>query len=256
MMTDFVAIDLETANPNPWSICQIGVATFGNGALSQEWMTYVDPEERFNRDNVAVHGITEAAVRGWPSLPGVADRLAELLNGRIVVSHSQFDRVALEQAFDRRQISRLDCHWLDSVQVARRAWYGFSKRGFGLETLCRLLGYRYQRHDALGDAKAAGVVVLAAIEHTGVDLHRWLKQVELPVGEGPRQPIRQLVQMPPGTVDTAQAEIIRPSNRIVSPELLSSLAEQAVDETNDPQPSLPPDGWDIGKGHSAPLTGR
>lgn len=239
MANDFVAIDLETANPNPWSICQIGVAAFGNGALSQEWMTYVDPEERFNRDNVAVHGITEAAVRGWPKLPMVADRLAELLNGRIVVSHSQFDRVALEQAFDRHEIGRLDCLWLDSVQVARRAWDGFSKRGFGLENLCRLLGYRYQRHDALGDAKAAGIVVLAAIEQTGVDLHRWLKQVELPVAEGPLQPIRQLTQLPPGIVDTAHPEITRPSNRIVSAELLSLLSEQAVGAPGDPSPSLP-----------------
>ena len=226
MANDFVAIDLETANPNPWSICQIGVATFGNGALLQEWMTYVDPEERFNRDNVAVHGITEAAVRGWPSLPGVADRLVELLNGRIVVSHSQFDRVALEQAFDRHLIGRLDCQWLDSVQVARRAWEGFSKRGFGLESLCRLLRYRYQRHDALGDAKAAGVVVLAAIEQTGVGLRRWLEQVESPVGEGPRQPIRQLAQMPLGTVDSTPTEVVRPSNRIATEELLSLLSEQ------------------------------
>ena len=235
MANEFVAIDLETANPNPWSICQIGVAAFGNGALSQEWMTYVDPEERFNRDNIAVHGITEAAVRGWPSIPGVADRLAEILNGRIVVSHSQFDRVALEQAFDRHRIGRLDCLWMDSVQIARRAWDGFSKRGFGLENLCRLLGYRYQRHDALGDAKAAGVVVLAAIEQTGLELHRWQKQVELPVGEGPRQPIRQLSQMPPGTLDTGHAEIIRPTNPIVSAELLSLLSEPAGDKAGDRQ---------------------
>ena len=228
MANDFVAIDLETANPNPWSICQIGVAAFANGALSQEWMTYIDPGERFNRDNVAVHGITEAAVRGWPILPGVADRLAELLNGRIVVSHSQFDRVALEQAFDRQRIGRLDCRWLDSVQVARRAWDGFSKRGFGLENLCRLLGYRYQRHDALGDAKAAGVVVLAAIEQTGIGLQRWLEQVELPVGEAPRRPIRQLAQMPPGAVDTTPQETARPSNRIVSAELLSLLSRESV----------------------------
>ena len=70
-------------------------------------MTYIDPEERFNPDNVAVHGITEAAVRGWPKLADVADRLHELLDGKIVVSHSQFDRVALEQAFDRHATSRV-----------------------------------------------------------------------------------------------------------------------------------------------------
>ena len=234
-MTDFIAIDLETANPNPWSICQIGVAAFQKGGLSQEWMTYVDPEERFNRDNVAVHGITEAAVRGWPKLPEVADRLAELLNGRIVVSHSPFDRVALERAFDRYTIDRLDCSWLDSVQVARRAWEGFSKRGFGLENLCRLLGYRYQRHDALGDAKAAGVVVLAAIEQTGIELHRWLQRVELPLGECQRQPIQPLEPLPPGTVDNASAELVRPTNRLISPALLSLLTEQDEDKNNDRQ---------------------
>jgi DNA polymerase-3 subunit epsilon len=128
MATDFIAIDLETANPNPWSICQIGVAEFVNGALTQQWMTYIDPQERFNPDNIAVHGITEAAIRGWPRLPEVSERLRETLGGRIVVSHSQFDRVALERAFDRHEIQRLNCSWLDSTMVARRAWEGFSKR--------------------------------------------------------------------------------------------------------------------------------
>lgn len=239
MATDFIAIDLETANPNPWSICQIGLATFQNGALSGEWMTYIDPGERFNRDNVAVHGITEAAVRGWPRLPEVADRLAESLNGNIVVSHSQFDRGALERAFDRHEIARLDCSWLDSVQVARRAWEGFSKRGFGLENLCRHLGYRYQRHDALGDAKGAGVVVLAAIEQTGVCLRQWLRRVELPLGECARQPIRQLEQMPPGTVDATPEPKFRPSNRIVNADLMALLTVQDTDQSDDRNSNLP-----------------
>ncbi len=231
MATKFISIDLETANPNPWSICQIGVAEFRNGALASNWMTYVDPVERFNRDNVAIHGITGAAVRGWPRLPEVAEQLAETLNGKIVVSHSQFDRVALEQAFDRQCIKRLSCRWLDSTMVARRAWEGLSKRGFGLENLCRLLGYRYQRHDALGDAKAAGVVVLAAIDQTGIRLDQWLEQVELPIGDGPRKPIRALDQVPPGTVDTELREDSRPSNQVLSPEILRLLAGPVADDS-------------------------
>ena len=230
MALDFVSIDLETANPNPWSICQIGLAGFGGGALTGEWMTYIDPDERFNRDNVAVHGITAVAVKGWPKLPQVADRLRDSLSGRIVVSHSQFDRVALEQAFDRLEIRRLDCRWLDSTLVARRAWEGFSRRGFGLENLCRFLGYRYQRHDALGDAKAAGVVVLAAVQQTGVGLEGWLRLVEQPIGEGPRRPILPLTQMPRGTVDEVPGEVSRPSNRVLSPEILKLLGRQDEDD--------------------------
>ena len=101
--------------------------------------------------------------------------------------------------------------------VARRAWAGFSKRGFGLENLCRILGYRYQRHDALGDAKAAGVVMLAAIEQTGIGLERWLQQVEFPIGDGPRLPIRAMPQLPPGSVDDTPREASRPSNRVLGP---------------------------------------
>ena len=229
MTAGFTAIDLETANPDAWSICQIGVAEFLDGALTQEWMTYVNPQERFNPDNVAVHGITEAAVRGWPRLTDVAGRLHELLDGRVVVSHSQFDRVALEQAFDRHEIPRLRCSWLDSTSVARRAWEGFSKRGFGLENLCRILGYRYQRHDALGDAKAAGVVVLAAMEQTGIGLDQWLQQVELPIGDGPRRPIRAIPGPPPGSADTAPRQVARPSNRVLSPEIMRLLAGPEAD---------------------------
>ena len=231
MSADFVAIDLETANPDPWSICQIGIAAFSGGALTEQWMTYVDPRERFNSDNVAVHGITAAAVRGCPPLQEVSDRLREMLSGRIVVSHSQFDRVALERAFDRLEIARLDCSWMDSTMVARRAWEGFSKRGFGLENLCRLLGYRYQRHDALGDAKAAGVVVLAAMEQTGIGLEDWLRRVELPIGEGPLRAIRPLTVMPPGTMDTTEREVNRPSNQVLGPEAVRLLADLTRTDT-------------------------
>ena len=111
--------------------------------------------------------------------------------------------------------------------MARRAWEGFSKRGFGLENLCRILGYRYQRHDALGDAKAAGVVVLAAIEQTGVGLGQWLQQVELPAGDGPRQPIRALSHPPPGSVEEKPQEVSRPFNRVLPPEVLQMLGELA-----------------------------
>ena len=224
MTGEFTAIDLETANPDAFSICQIGIARYLDGELAGEWMSYIDPQANFNSDNIAVHGITAAAVRGWPSLPEVADRLHEMLDGRVVVSHSQFDRVALEQAFDRHEIPRLDCSWLDSTLVARRAWEGFSKRGFGLENLCRILGYRYQRHDALGDAKAAGVVVLAAIEQTGIGLNRWLQQVELPIDEGPRLPIRAL-GVAPAIEDAEPRRAVRPTNRLFSPEVLGLLSE-------------------------------
>lgn len=43
----FVAIDVETANADMGSICQIGLARFVDGDLAEEWVTLVDPEDYF-----------------------------------------------------------------------------------------------------------------------------------------------------------------------------------------------------------------
>ena len=45
---DFVSIDVETANADMASICQIGIARYENSELTNEWVTYVDPEDYFD----------------------------------------------------------------------------------------------------------------------------------------------------------------------------------------------------------------
>ncbi len=42
------------------------------------------------------------------------------------------------------------------------------------ERLTRFLGVRHQHHDALSDARAAGMVIVRPIDHTGIDLTGWL----------------------------------------------------------------------------------
>jgi DNA polymerase III subunit epsilon len=39
---ELIAIDVETANADMASICQIGTARFANGILVDEWKLYVD----------------------------------------------------------------------------------------------------------------------------------------------------------------------------------------------------------------------
>ena len=52
---EFVAIDVETANADMASICQIGLVRYENGVLSKEWRSYVDPEDYFEGINVSIH---------------------------------------------------------------------------------------------------------------------------------------------------------------------------------------------------------
>jgi DNA polymerase-3 subunit epsilon len=65
---DFVALDVETANADCSSICQIGIAGFKGGRLNEEWSTLVNPEEDFDPFNVLIHGITKEMVEDSPIL--------------------------------------------------------------------------------------------------------------------------------------------------------------------------------------------
>lgn len=178
---NFVAIDVETANADMASICQIGLVKVSGGNIVDEWVTYVDPEDFFDGINVSIHGIDENIVKGAPTYPEIAKTLYSYLQGTIAVCHTHFDRVAINQACQRYGIEVPLINWLDSARVARRAWSECSSRGYGLHNVCQLLGYEFQHHDALEDAKAAAHVLQAAVEKTGLDLDAWLRRVQQPI---------------------------------------------------------------------------
>lgn len=178
---NFVAIDVETANADMASICQIGLAVFENGVLKDEWKTYVDPEDYFDPINVDIHGINETKVRGAPNFPALSDTLNSYLTGSTVVCHTHFDRVAIHQATNRHRIVMPDCTWLDSARVARRTWSQFAWKGYGLHNVCSMLGYEFKHHDALDDAKAAAHIVIEAFKQTGLDIDGWIKRIDQPI---------------------------------------------------------------------------
>lgn len=178
---EFVAIDVETANADMASICQIGIARYRQGSLVEEWSSLVDPEDWFDWVNVSIHGITEDDVAGQPKLPELAGTIRRFLNGAVTVCHTHFDRTSIGMAFDKYRLAMPVPAWLDSARVARRTWPEVARRGYGLSALCERLGYEYRAHDALEDAKAAGRVMLAAMEATGLDLAGWQVRVTQPI---------------------------------------------------------------------------
>jgi DNA polymerase-3 subunit epsilon len=66
-----VAIDVETANADMASICQIGLAKYSNGILVDEWSSLIDPKDYFDFINIDIHGITENDVAGAPKFLGL-----------------------------------------------------------------------------------------------------------------------------------------------------------------------------------------
>lgn len=178
---EFVSIDVETANSDMASICQVGIAIFNNNKVIEEWSTLINPNVSFNFRNTLVHGIDEKSVLSSPLFSDVAIEINKFLDNKIVISHSQFDRIAINKVFEKHSINCPSSSWIDTTKVVRRAWPEFSKKGYGLNNICKQIGYEFKHHDALEDAKAAGYVMLAAIQKTSISLKDWEKRILQPI---------------------------------------------------------------------------
>lgn len=169
---DFVVVDVETACARVSSICQIGIVGFRDGVESFAYETLVDPRDEFSPFNTRIHGISCDHVAGKPSFAHIHATVDAHLSGRVTVAHSYFDKGALAAACRLHERSAIETTWLDSVRVAKRAWPELPSHR--LNVLAKYLGVRHRHHDALSDARAAGMVIVRAIEHTGIGLAGWL----------------------------------------------------------------------------------
>ncbi len=178
---EFIAIDVETANPDMASICQIGIAKFSNGELFEQWESLINPEDYFDGINIDIHGIDEDDVVDSPTFPEIFDKLNAYLKDNVSVCHTHFDRVSIGRACEKYGIPHIETTWLDSARVTRRSWEELAWSGYGLANVAEKIGYTFKHHNALEDAKAAGQILLAAIEKSGIDLSSWLKRVNQPI---------------------------------------------------------------------------
>ena len=158
----FFALDVETANNDRGSICQIGVACVRPDNSIETWVTYVDPQvDRWVF--TYLHGISARTVQGSPTFAEVLPVLRDALKGATVYQHSGFDRSAIAAACGNCCLSVPQWDWGDSVHVARAAWPELrGNGGHGLASLKQHLGLMFEHHDAGEDARAAAEVVLRA----------------------------------------------------------------------------------------------
>ncbi|SFQ78273.1 3'-5' exonuclease [Donghicola eburneus] len=158
----FFALDVETANHDRASICQVGVACVRPDDSIETWVTLVNPQTETWRFTY-LHGINAEMTRGAPTIGEVLTMLEGLLSGRTVYQHSGFDRSAIRAACVGLGRSEPDWIWKDSVGIARTAWPELNGNGgHGLASLKQHLGLRFEHHDAGEDARAAAQVVLFA----------------------------------------------------------------------------------------------
>jgi DNA polymerase-3 subunit epsilon len=180
-MSTFLAVDVETANSDISSICQIGAVLFRDGEPVEEYATLVNPETHFDGLNIEIHGIEPEMVNDAPLFPTAFGALTDWFRSHTVVSHGSFDRVAFNRACERYNQVFEVAGWLDSMKVVRRTWDQFAYKGYGLGKLCAHFGIEFEHHDALEDARAAGIILCRALDESGLSFDDLVVRASQPI---------------------------------------------------------------------------
>jgi DNA polymerase III subunit epsilon len=172
----FIALDIETANSWYGSICQIGLVRSNGGSGTQERNFLINPETYFDSFNVSIHGIDEDAVKRAPTFDEVWSEIVGIVAEHTVAHHGPFDRASLNQATAARGLVSPNFRWLDTMRVVRRHWQDRSRSGYGLKPVCEMLGFEFEHHDAVADARAAAFILNHVISESGESLEWWIER--------------------------------------------------------------------------------
>ena len=161
-MTDFAAIDFETANECPSSVCSVGVVVVRGGRVAERFYSLIHPEpEYYQWFCQRVHGLGEADTWDAPVFPRVWERIAPLIEGLPLVAHnSRFDEGCLQEVFRVYRMDYPDYVFYDTLAASRRR-FGPALPNHQLQTVAAACGYDLtQHHHALEDAEACARIAL------------------------------------------------------------------------------------------------
>lgn len=172
---NFVTIDVETANSDVGSICQVGLAKYVNGKLIDTYSTLVSPQTSFSRQNIEVHGITSSMVKDAPTMYDVYGQILKFIGENIIVSYTNFDQRALNQSLENHNLPVPRLQWVDATVLVRRTCQRFAFKGYNLANVCKEWNYQFDHHDALEDAKACGFITVTILRENSLSIEDWIE---------------------------------------------------------------------------------
>lgn len=165
----YIALDFETGNASRLSACALGVSIFEDQTPAGEFVTLIKPPAgvgKFHWGNVRVNHIKESMVADAPTFDLVWREIADKVDGSVLVCHNaMFDTAVLCACLAHYHLPVPDCRYVCTVKVAQRVWPELENHK--LDTVAGALGIELNHHEAGSDARAAGLILQAALRETG-----------------------------------------------------------------------------------------
>ena len=160
-MTDFAAIDFETANNERSSVCSVGIVIVRGGKIVDSFYSLIQPEPNYYSYWCSrVHGLCCDDTDDAPIFPDVWAQIEPLIAGLPLVAHnSPFDEGCLRAVFRTYQMDYPDYTFLDTLRASRRKLRNLPNHQ--LHTVAAALGYDPENHHhALADAQACAWIAM------------------------------------------------------------------------------------------------
>lgn len=164
-MTDFAAIDFETANGYRSSICSVGVVVVRDSKIVNKFYKLIHPAPNYyNSMNVSIHGLTHTDTDAADYFPEVWAEIVPLIDGLPLIAHnSRFDESCLKAAFARYEMTYPNYQFMCTCQASRR-YFGRKLPNHKLDTVAAACGYDLSNHHhALADAEACAAIAIKII---------------------------------------------------------------------------------------------
>ncbi|MHB9056656.1 MAG: 3'-5' exonuclease [Paludibacteraceae bacterium] len=161
-MNSFAAIDFETANQFPTSICSVGVVVVRDGEITDKYYSLIKPEPEFYTYwNTKVHNITLTDTQFSPVFPNVWKEIEPLIVGLPLVAHNKgFDERCLKEVFRMYQLDYPDYDFYCTLQMSRKKLRGLLP-DYKLHTVSLFCGFELvNHHHALADAEACARIAI------------------------------------------------------------------------------------------------
>ncbi len=166
-MDNFVAIDVETANMEPTSICAIGAVKVIDGSIVEKAYELVKPEPNYYLRNFSenIHGIRHEDTEYAPTFDKAWKVFSNLIDNLPLVAHNKsFDERCLRSAFRTYRMDYPDYKFFCTLQAARKLIPRQLCGGYSLPILCNFLGIPFSHHhNALSDAEAAAKIAMVIL---------------------------------------------------------------------------------------------
>jgi DNA polymerase III subunit epsilon len=162
---NIAAIDFETANENPSSVCALGIAVIENNVITtaKHWLIK-PPEMRFNIFNTYLHNISEKKVEKKPEFYRIWPAVKKFIEGKIIIAHNaSFDIGVLQSVLKVYQIDVPELYYACTVSLSRRVWKNLEN--YKLNTVAKSLEISFKHHNAKEDAFACASIAIEAAKN-------------------------------------------------------------------------------------------